>query len=60
MPPEKCENWIFSVGNSSSSPLLITRTVAVISENSQPSMRPRSSASMCFQRMTRASGWMNT
>ena len=53
MPPEKCENWIFRSGRSSSSPLLISRTVAVISENSQPSMRPRSSAFMCFQRITR-------
>ena len=39
---------------------LIMRTAATISENCQPSMRPRSSAYICSQRMTFGSGWMNT
>ena len=35
---------------------IVMRTVATIRENSQPSIRPRSSASMAFQEITRGSG----
>ena len=52
MPPAKCATRIFRVGSSSRRPLLMSRTVATIRENSQPSIRPRSSASICLQAMT--------
>ena len=60
MPPAKCEGGTSNLkaGSSSRSPLLMSRTVATIRENSQPSIRPRSSASMCAQLMTRGREWI--
>ena len=60
MPPDRCDICTTSEGWRSKMPELISRIVAMISENSRPTERARSNALNWRDSLSFSAGWTNT